>query len=217
MFIKDRNGNWRALSCLDGIISCIYRTDLSRQGKTLAKYIVHCNIYLHLKINITLQWRHNGRDSVSNHQPHECLLNRLFRRRSKKASKLRVTGLCAGNSPGTGEFPAQMASNAENVSIWWRHHYECVSQLRAFYGCGIVCIYLVFPCDDGEIGVVTVHQTVINLDYIHSLYHIKCVPRYDVNSWIQVNLLLHRDYCTLRLNTHSHVIPYNDIILFPQA
>ena len=42
-----------------------------------------------------------------------CLLNRLFRRRSKKTSKLRVTGLCAGNSPGTGEFPAQMASNAE--------------------------------------------------------------------------------------------------------
>ena len=36
--------------------------------------------------------------------------------------KLRVTGLCAGNSPVTGEFPAQMASNAENVSIWWRHH-----------------------------------------------------------------------------------------------
>ena len=40
----------------------------------------------------------------------------------KKTSKLRVTGLCAGNSPGTGEFPAQMASNAENVCIWWRHH-----------------------------------------------------------------------------------------------
>ena len=70
----------------------------------------------------TLQWRHNGRDSVSNHQPHDCLLNRLFRRRSKKTSKFRVTGICARNSPGTGEFPAQMASNAENVSIWWRHH-----------------------------------------------------------------------------------------------
>ena len=39
----------------------------------------------------------------------------------KKTSKLRVTGHCAGNSPGTSEFPAQMASNAENVSIWWRH------------------------------------------------------------------------------------------------
>ena len=63
-----------------------------------------------------------GAINVSNHQPHDCLLNRLFRRRSKKTSKLRVTGLCAGNSPGTGEFPAQMASDAENVSIWWRHH-----------------------------------------------------------------------------------------------
>ena len=52
--------------------------------------------------NIALQWRHNGRDNVSNHQPHDCILNRLFRRRSKKTSKLRVTGLCAGNSPETG-------------------------------------------------------------------------------------------------------------------
>ena len=48
----------------------------------------------------TLRWRHNDHDGVSNHQPHGCLLNRLFRRRSKKTSKLRVTGLCAGNSPG---------------------------------------------------------------------------------------------------------------------
>ena len=71
---------------------------------------------------IALQWRQNGHDSVSNHQPYDSLLNRLYRRRSKKTSKLRVTGLCAGNSPGTGEFPAQMASNAENVSIWRRHH-----------------------------------------------------------------------------------------------
>ena len=70
----------------------------------------------------TLQWRHNECDCVSNHQPHDCLLNRLFRRRSRKTSKIRVTGLCEGNSPMTGEFPAQRASNAENVSIWWRHH-----------------------------------------------------------------------------------------------
>ena len=41
----------------------------------------------------------------------------LFRHRSKKTSKFRVIGFCVGNSPGTGEFPAQMASNAENVSI----------------------------------------------------------------------------------------------------
>ena len=78
--------------------------------------------------NISLQWRHNGHDSVSNHQPHDCLLSRLFRRRSKKTPKLRVTGLCAGNSPGNGEFPAQTTSDAENGSIWWRHHVGSVSQ-----------------------------------------------------------------------------------------
>ena len=70
----------------------------------------------------SLWWRHNGRDSVSNHQPHDCLLKLLFRRTSKKTSKLCVTGLCTWNAPGTGEFPAQMASNVENVSTCWRHH-----------------------------------------------------------------------------------------------
>ena len=72
--------------------------------------------------DFALLWCHNGRDGISNHQPHDCFLSRSFRRWSKKTSKLRVTGLCAGNSSVTGEFPAQMASNAENVSIWWRHH-----------------------------------------------------------------------------------------------
>ena len=72
----------------------------------------------------TLQRRHNERNGVSNHQPYDCLLNRLFRRRSKKTSKLHVTGLWEGNSPITGEFPAQRASHAENGSIWWRHHDE---------------------------------------------------------------------------------------------
>ena len=64
-----------------------------------------------------VQWRHDECDGVSNHQRLDCLLNRLFRRRSKKRSKLRVTGLCEGNSPVTVEFPAQRASNVENVSI----------------------------------------------------------------------------------------------------
>ena len=71
----------------------------------------------------SLRWRHNGHDCVSNHQPHHCLLKRLFGCRSNKTSTLRVTGLCAGNSPDTGEFPAQMASNAEmfpfdDVIMW---------------------------------------------------------------------------------------------------
>ena len=53
----------------------------------------------------SLRWRHNDHYSVSNHQPHGCLLNRLFRRRWKKTSKLRVTGLCVGNSPGPVNSP----------------------------------------------------------------------------------------------------------------
>ena len=53
----------------------------------------------------TLRWRHNGNDCVSNHQPHHCLLNRLFGRRSKKTSKLRGTGLCVGKSPGPVNSP----------------------------------------------------------------------------------------------------------------
>ena len=75
-----------------------------------------------LNISWSLQWRHNGHDGVSNHQPRYCLLNRLFRRKSKKISKLPVTGPLWRNPPVTGEFPSERASNAENVSIWWRHH-----------------------------------------------------------------------------------------------
>ena len=73
-------------------------------------------------VSATLWWRHNGHNGVSNHQPHDCLPNRLFRRRSKKTSKLCITGLCVGNSVVPGEFPTQKASNAESVSLWCHHH-----------------------------------------------------------------------------------------------
>ena len=69
-----------------------------------------------------LQWRHDELDGVSNHQRLDCLLKRLFKRWLNKTSKPRLTGLCEGNSTVIGEFPAQRAGNAENVSIWWRHH-----------------------------------------------------------------------------------------------
>ena len=65
----------------------------------------------------SLRWRHNESDGFSNHQPYACLRIRLFRRRSKKTSKLRVTSICEGNSAVTGEFLTQRASNGENVSI----------------------------------------------------------------------------------------------------
>ena len=85
--------------------------------------------------------------SVSNHQPHDCLLNRLFRRRSKKTSKLRVTGLCVGNSSGTGEFPAQMASNAKNVSIWWRRHVLSANAVKI------------------DVIIITMHQRTVRINY----------------------------------------------------
>ena len=112
--IIESNDNKRVVIC-DGIPGD--KTTSQRQ------YIVLFlrTIILQLK-TATIRWRHNGHDGLKNHQPHDRLLNRLFRRRSKKTSKLRVTGLCAGNSPGTGEFLAQMTSNGENFSIWWRHH-----------------------------------------------------------------------------------------------
>ena len=100
----------------------------------LGNWVLHlCFICFHDRIDITpmtpvrwkplisSQWRHNGCDGVSNHQPYHCLFNRLFRRRSNKTSKIRATALCAENSPVSGEFPAQKPNNAENVSIWWRH------------------------------------------------------------------------------------------------
>ena len=60
-----------------------------------------------LKTLMSRKWRHNDRDDFSNHRRLDCLLNRLFRHRSKKTSKFRVTGLCEGNSPVTGEFPTK--------------------------------------------------------------------------------------------------------------
>ena len=68
-----------------------------------------------------LQWCHNGCNDISNHMTHDCLLNCLSRRRTKKTSKLCVSGLCEGNAPVTCEFPTQRSSNMENVSIWWHH------------------------------------------------------------------------------------------------
>ena len=70
---------------------------------TTKKTLIWC-ILLGMYVN-KLHWRHNDHDGVSNHQPHGCLLNRLFRRSSKKTSKLRVTGLCVGISPGPVNSP----------------------------------------------------------------------------------------------------------------
>ena len=87
-----------------------------------------------------LQWHHNGRDSVSNHQPRECLLSRLIRQRSKKTSKPRATGLCAGNSPETGEsswnfqeLPMTRARSMQKVKVrGQRSKVKVTTQLNGF-------------------------------------------------------------------------------------
>ena len=77
------------------------------------------------------KWRHNGHDGVSYHHPHDCLLNRLFRHRWKNRK-------APPHWPLWGEFPAQRASIAEKVSIWWRHHgsssFNVWSSSRFFLG-----------------------------------------------------------------------------------
>ena len=118
-----------AFYCIDGACYLLFRkktfiltTEYICTKNLELIYPKPVNLYYWSWDTSTLQWRHNERDGGSNHQPHECLLNRLFRHRSKKISTLRLTGHCEGNSPETGEFPAQRASNTENASIWWRHH-----------------------------------------------------------------------------------------------
>ena len=64
-----------------------------------------------------LQWHLNEREGISAVYSTVCSGGD-----KKQTSKLRVIGICARNSPVIGEFPAQRASNAENISIWWRHN-----------------------------------------------------------------------------------------------
>ena len=87
------------------------------------RIFVHVIIDTYSHQNRVLWWRHYERDSVSNHRHLDFLLNRLFRRRSKKTSKLCVTGLCEGNTPVAGGlFLSERVSKRENVSIWWRQN-----------------------------------------------------------------------------------------------
>ena len=69
------------------------------------RHFLSCNHDKDAHLHSTLQWRHNGHGGVSNHQPHHCLFNRLFKAQIKENIKLRVTGLGAGNSPVTMNSP----------------------------------------------------------------------------------------------------------------
>ena len=79
-------------------------------------YVSFCNlIHIHRYNDVIM-------GTITSQITSQLFTQPFIQHRSNKTTKLRVTGLCAGNSPVAGEFPVQMASNAETVSIWWRHH-----------------------------------------------------------------------------------------------
>ena len=94
----------------------------------------------------TLHWRHNGHDWVSNHQPHDCLLNQLFRRRSKRTSKLCVNGLCAGNSPGP-------VNSLHKWPVMWKMFpFDDVIMNHGLVSSGIYASHSVCVCVTGQHG-----------------------------------------------------------------
>ena len=145
----------------------------------------------------TLQWRHNERDGISNHQPHDCLLKSLFRRRSEKTSNLHVTGLCEGNSPETGEFPAQRASWVTRkvfpfddvfmrVSLQgfpryhgkWKCHYK-VCDHRTIHEHNRNGIWYMYMC-----MCVQVHYTLVGWLYCDLYIALSCLCWY-LNVWVK--------------------------------
>ena len=75
----------------------------------------------------TLQWHYKEHDGVSHHQLLDCLLNCLFRSRSRLTSKLCITGICEGDLSVTSGFPSQRSSKVENIYIYWRHQSDHIT------------------------------------------------------------------------------------------
>ena len=125
------NGNhWRKYVWICRLRNVVHFVSASMLfSASCCEQVFHCRIVACIHMCHTyVQWLMHYSDVIMGTMASQitsltivCLLNRLFRRWPKKTLKLRVTGLCAGNSPVTGEFPAQTASKAETVSIWWRH------------------------------------------------------------------------------------------------
>ena len=92
---------------------------------SISDIVWYCNSYVLHSPNLfnTLLWRHNGRDGVSLYQPHDCLLNHSFKRRSRETSKLRLTGLWGihrwpVNSPHKWPVARKMFTFDDVIMIW---------------------------------------------------------------------------------------------------
>ena len=137
------------------------------------------------QLSWALQWHHNECDGISNHQPHDCLLNCLFRHWSKKASKLCTTGLCEGNSPVT--------SDTENVSILWSQHGLMWHHCNVFWR---------FDCTWLPWAIVIVIEKNKTTDWTGYHGYLKCL-------WLHQNISLmifHTKFHPLEIEFYSAVI-----------
>ena len=85
--------------------------------KQINMYVCVCVERNELK-HISSQWRDNERDGVQNHQRLDCLLNRLFRQRSKKHQSSASPAFVMEIH----RWPLTSGKQCGNVSIWWRLH-----------------------------------------------------------------------------------------------
>ena len=83
-----------------------------------------------LKARTALQERHNESYSVLSHRHIECLLNRLFKRTSKKTSKLRVTGISEGNPSVTGKCFHR---------VWWCYFFVFTGGNAVYHNDNLRC------------------------------------------------------------------------------
>ena len=113
------------------------------------KWISPSRVFLYSSC-YSLRWRHNGRDSVSNHHPHDCLLNRLFRRRSKKTSNLMVSPkiTCAKNNMNKQSIKSKWLST---YSLWiCRSMYEAHDMKPFSRITGAMCGYRWIPITNSQ-------------------------------------------------------------------
>ena len=137
-----------------------------------------------------LQWRHYERDGASSHQPHHCLLRRLFGRKSKKTSKLRVTGLCAGIHRWLVKSPRRESVTRKMFPFaWWRHQKPsstgCIRQIQGCHGFSVQNWNNISKPDDAYIRYQTVSSWVQSMGC--RIFAAKPLPAPMLN-WCQLKL-----------------------------
>ena len=124
----------------------------------------------------SFQWRHNGHDGVSNHQPHDCLLNRLFRYRSKKTSKPASLAFVRGihgwpvNSPHKGPVTRKMFPFDDVIMSRCSRSLVQITVTTA----AVTVINTILPSHNRQIVVSSPKILSINIHFL----------RYSIQNWI---------------------------------